>query len=129
MKRFIPMPVLVACLAVLAAFLDSCTNHPEVENFKQVQLQWKAADDAAELAEFKDACVIDITSKIMNHSIVHASKLVEIFYDVNYSLDKNGALSFEARCSDARFADLPECSWQATCGVGPASVVKFHNER
>ena len=133
MKRFSKVHALTACapvvIALFAVLLSSCAKQPEVENFKQIQLQWNAADDAAEQSESKDNCVIDITSKVMHHPVVLKSKLVEIAYEVAYRLDEKGLLAFDARCSDDRFADLDECSWRATCGGGSASVVKFHNER
>ncbi len=116
-------------LVVLTTFLVSCAGRPEVEDFKQIQLHWNAADEASEASELKDGCVIGITSKVMRHPVVLSSKLVEISYEVTYRLDERGTLVFEARCSDTRFADLEECSWLSTCGVGSTSVVKFHNER
>jgi hypothetical protein len=116
-------------LAVSALWLASCSKHPEVETFKQIQIHWNALDEAAESLEFKDNCVIEITSCVMRDPVVLASKLVEISYEVSYRVDENGALSFDGRCSDARFSDLPECSWQTTCSGGSAPVVKFHNER
>ena len=133
MKRFSKVLALTAYTPIVIAlsllFLSSCSKHPEVEDFKQIQLQWNAADDAADQSEVKDNCVIEITSKVMRHPVVLKSKLVEIAYEVAYCLDEKGLLAFDARCSDDRFADLDECSWQATCGGGSASVVKFHNER
>lgn len=116
-------------LAVSVLWLVSCTKHPEVDDFKQIQLHWNAIDDAAESSEFKDKCVIEITSKIMSDPVVLKSKLVEISYEVFYQLDEKGGLVFEGRCGDTRFSDLLECSWQSTCSGGSASVVKFHNER
>ena len=116
-------------LAVSVLWLVSCSKHPEVDDFKQIQLHWNAIDDAAESSEFKDKCVIEITSKVMSDPVVLASKLVEISYEVFYQLDEKGALVFEGRCGDTRFSDLLECSWQSTCSGGSASVVKFHNER
>ena len=121
--------VCVPVALAAAAFLLSCSKHPEVEDFKQIQLQWNAHDDAAEQSGAKDDCVIDITSKIMRAPAVVASKLVEISYEVEYHVLGNGLLVFDGRCSDSRFSDLHECSGQATCGVGSTSVVKFHNER
>jgi hypothetical protein len=133
MKRVSKVHALTACapvvIALFAVLLSSCAKQPEVENFKQIQLQWNAADDAAEQSESKDNCVIEITSKVMRHPVVLKSKLVEISYEVKYTLGENGVLAFDARCNDTRFADLDECSWQATCGGGSVSVVKFHNER
>jgi hypothetical protein len=133
MKRSSNFFAWTVCAPVVMAFspvlLSSCTKHPEMEDFKQIQLQWNAADDAAEQSEARDNCVIDITSKVMHHPVVLKSKLVEIAYEVAYRLDEKGLLAFDARCSDDRFADLDECSWRATCGGGSASVVKFHNER
>lgn len=116
-------------LAVSVLWLVSCTKHPEVDDFKQIQLHWNAIDDAAESSEFKDKCVIEITSKVMSDPVVLKSKLVEISYEVFYQLDEKGGLVFEGRCGDTRFSDLLECSWQSTCSGGSASVVKFHNER
>ena len=116
-------------VVAFALLLVSCTKHPEVDNFKQVQLHWSAIDDAAEQSELKDKCVIEITSKVMSDPMVLKSKLVEISYEVFYQLDEKGALVFEGRCGDTRFSDLLECSWQSTCSGGSASVVKFHNER
>lgn len=116
-------------LAVSVLWLVSCSKHPEVDDFKQIQLHWNAIDDAAEAVEFKDKCVIEITSKVMGNPVVLKSKLVEISYEVFYQLDEKGALVFEGRCGDTRFSDLLECSWQSTCSGGSASVVKFHNER
>ena len=116
-------------VVAFALLLVSCTKHPEVDNFKQVQLHWSAIDDAAEQSELKDKCVIEITSKVMSDPMVLKSKLVEISYEVIYFLDENGALAFDGRCGDTRFRDFPECTWQATCSGGSASVVKFHNER
>ena len=116
-------------VVAFALLLVSCTKHPEVDNFKQVQLHWSAIDDAAEQSELKDKCVIEITSKVMSNPMVLKSKLVEISYEVFYQLDEKGALVFEGRCGDTRFSDLLECSWQSTCSGGSASVVKFHNER
>ena len=116
-------------LAVSVLWLVSCTKHPEVDDFKQIQLHWNAIDDAAESSKFKDKCVIEITSKVMSDSVVLKSKLVEISYEVFYQLDEKGALVFDGRCGDTRFSDLLECSWQSTCSGGSASVVKFHNER
>ena len=116
-------------LAVLVTLLVSCSKHPEVEDFKQIQIHWNSLDPAAEASELKDNCVIDITSKVMSALEVIKSKLVEITYEVAYYFDENGALAFDGRCSDTRFADLQECSWIATCSAGSASVVKFHNER
>ena len=116
-------------LAVSVLWLVSCSKHPEVDGFKQIQLHWNAIDDAAESSEFKDKCVIEITSKVMSDPVVLKSKLVEISYEVFYQLDEKGALVFEGRCGDTRFSDLLECSWQSTCSGGSASVVKFHNER
>ena len=116
-------------VVAFALLLVSCTKHPEVDNFKQVQLHWSAIDDAAEQSELKDKCVIEITSKVMSNPMVLKSKLVEISYEVIYFLDENGALAFDGRCGDTRFRDFPECTWQATCSGGSASVVKFDNER
>ena len=116
-------------LAVSVLWLVSCSKHPGVDDFKQIQLHWNAIDDAAEAVEFKDKCVIEITSKVMGDPVVLKSKLVEISYEVFYQLDEKGALVFEGRCGDTRFSDLLECSWQSTCSGGSASVVKFHNER
>ena len=116
-------------LAVSVLWLVSCSKHPEVDDFKQIQLHWNAIDEAAETVEFKDKCVIEITSKVMSDPVVLKSKLVEISYEVFYQLDEKGALVFEGRCGDTRFSDLLECSWQSTCSGGSASVVKFHNER
>ena len=116
-------------LAVSVLWLVSCSKHPEVDDFKQIQLHWNAIDEAAEVVEFKDKCVIEITSKVMGDPVVLKSKLVEISYEVFYQLDEKGALVFEGRCGDTRFSDLLECSWQSTCSGGSASVVKFHNER
>ena len=116
-------------LAVSVLWLVSCSKHPEVDDFKQIQLHWNAIDDPAEAVEFKDKCVIEITSKVMGDPVVLKSKLVEISYEVFYQLDEKGALVFEGRCGDTRFSDLLECSWQSTCSGGSASVVKFHNER
>ena len=116
-------------LAVSVLWLASCTKHPEVDDFKQIQLHWNAIDEAAESSEFKDKCVIEITSKVMSDPVVLKSKLVEISYEVFYQLDETGALVFEGRCGDTRFSDLLECSWQSTCSGGSASVVKFNNER
>ena len=116
-------------LAVSVLWLVSCSKHPEVDDFKQIQLHWNAIDEAAEAVEFKDKCVIEITSRVMGDPVVLKSKLVEISYEVFYQLDEKGALVFEGRCGDTRFSDLLECSWQSTCSGGSASVVKFHNER
>ena len=116
-------------VVAFALLLVSCTKHPEVDNFKQVQLHWSAIDDAAEQSELKDKCVIEITSKVMSNPMVLKSKLVEISYEVIYLLDENGALAFDGRCGDTRFRDFPECTWQATCSGGSASVVIFDNER
>ncbi len=116
-------------LAVSVLWLVSCSKHPEVDDFKQIQLHWNAVDEAAESSESKDKCVIEITSKVMSDPVVLKSKLVEISYEVFYQLDEKGALVFEGRCGDTRFSDLLECSWQSTCSGGSASVVKFHNER
>ncbi|WP_295052561.1 hypothetical protein [uncultured Fibrobacter sp.] len=116
-------------LAVSVLWLVSCTKHPEVDDFKQIQLHWNAVDEAAESSESKDKCVIEITSKVMSDPVVLKSKLVEISYEVFYQLDEKGALVFDGRCGDTRFGDLLECSWQSTCSGGSASVVKFHNER
>lgn len=116
-------------LAVSVLWLVSCSKHPEVDDFKQIQLHWNAVDEAAESSEFKDKCVIEITSKVMSDPVVLKSKLVEISYEVFYQLDEKGALVFDGRCGDTRFSDLLECSWQSTCSGGSASVVKFHNER
>ena len=116
-------------LAVSVLWLVSCTKHPEVDDFKQIQLHWNAVDEAAESSESKDKCVIEITSKVMSDPVVLKSKLVEISYEVFYQLDEKGALVFDGRCGDTRFSDLLECSWQSTCSGGSASVVKFHNER
>lgn len=116
-------------VVAFALLLVSCTKHPEVDNFKQVQLHWSAIDDAAEQSEQKDKCVIEITSKVMSDPMVLKSKLVEISYEVIYFLDENGALAFDGRCGDTRFRDFPECTWQATCSGGSAPVVKFDNER
>ena len=116
-------------LAVSVLWLVSCSKHPEVDGFKQIQLHWNAIDEAAEAVEFKDKCVIEITSKVMGDPVVLKSKLVEISYEVFYQLDEKGALVFDGRCGDTRFSDLLECSWQSTCSGGSASVVKFHNER
>lgn len=116
-------------LAVSVLWLVSCFKHPEVDDFKQIQLHWNAIDEVAEAVESKDKCVIEITSKVMSDPVVLKSKLVEISYEVFYQLDEKGALVFEGRCGDTRFSDLLECSWQSTCSGGSASVVKFHNER
>ena len=116
-------------LAVCAVLLASCTKHPEVDDFKQIQIQGIAIDDAAETSELKDNCVIEITSAVMRDPVVVKSKLVEISYEVVYRIDEKGALAFSGRCSDSRFADLQECSWQSTCSAGSVPVVKFHNER
>ena len=119
----------VVAVVAFASLLVSCTKHPEVDNFKQVQLHWSAIDDAAEQSELKDKCVIEITSKVMSDPMVLKSKLVEISYEVIYFLDENGALAFDGRCGDTRFRDFPECTWQATCSGGSAPVVIFDNER
>ena len=116
-------------LAVSVLLFASCAKKPEVDGFKQIQLQWNAVDDVAETLESKDKCVIEITSMVMQNPVVMKSKLVEISYEVFYRVDENGALAFDGRCSDARFSDLVECSWQATCSAGSVPVVKFHNER
>ena len=127
-KFFLSVLVPVAFAASVVLFV-SCSNHPDVQDFKQIQLHWNAVDDVAEQSKVKDYCVIDITSKVMHDPVVLASKLVEISYEVSFSALENDSLAFEGRCSDERFADLKECSWQTTCGVGSSSVVKFHNER
>ena len=127
MNRFSTVAAL--CLLASMAFFASCSKHPEVDDFKQIQLHWNALDEAAGNSEHKDNCVIEITSKVMRDPVVLKSKLVEISYEVDFRLDEKGALAFEGRCSDERFADLKECSWSSTCGDGSASVVKFHNER
>jgi hypothetical protein len=119
----------VVCIIAFAILFTSCTKKPEVDGFKQIQLNWNAVDEEAENAAQKDSCVIEITSKVMRDPVVQASKLVEIAYEVFYRVDENGELVFDGRCGDSRFSDFKECSWQATCGAGPASVVKFHNER
>ena len=119
----------VSLVIALSALFTSCAKRPEIENFKQIQLNWNAADDAAENFEHKDNCVIEITSKVMLDPVVQASKLTEISYEVFFRMDENGELVFDGRCGDLRFSDLKECSWRATCGGGSASVVKFHNER
>ena len=116
-------------LVVLVTLLVSCSKHPEVDDFKQIQIHWNSLDPAAEASELKDNCVINITSKVMSAPEVIKSKLVEITYEVAYYFDEYGALAFDGRCSDTRFADLQECSWIATCSAGSTSVVKFHNER
>jgi uncharacterized protein YcfL len=116
-------------LAVSVLWLVSCSKHPEVDDFKQIQLHWNAVDDAAESSEFKDKCVIEITSKVMSDPVVLKSKLVEISYEVFYQLDEKGALVFDGRCGDTRFRDFPECTWWATCSGGSAPVVIFDNER
>ena len=126
---FLRAPVIAAASVLCSLLSMSCTKRPEVDAFKQIQLNWIAADEAAENAEQKDNCVIEITSKVMRDSVVLASKLVEIAYDVVYSVDENGGLVFVGRCGDSRFSDFKECSWQTTCGGGSVSVVKFHNER
>ena len=110
-------------LAVSVLWLVSCSKHPEVDDFKQIQLHWNAIDEAAEAVEFKDKCVIEITSKVMGDPVVLKSKLVEISYEVFYQLDEKGALVFEGRCGDTRFSDLLECSWQSTCSGG--SVYRY----
>lgn|GEM_PF-1860083 len=119
----------IVLVVALSALFTSCAKKPEVDGFKQIQLNWNAVNEEAENSEQKDNCVIDITSKVMRNPVVLASKLVEISYDVFYRVDESGTLVFDARCGDSRFADLQECFWQATCGAGSASVVKFHNER
>lgn len=116
-------------VVVFALLLVSCSKHPEVDDFKQIQLHWNAVDEAAESSESKDKCVIEITSKVMSDPVVLKSKLVEISYEVFYQLDEKGALVFDGRCGDTRFRDFPECTWQATCSGGSAPVVKFDNER
>ncbi len=118
-----------SCFIAFAIMLTSCTKKPEVDGFKQIQLNWNAADEEAENFAQKDSCVIEITSKVMRDPVVQASKLVEIAYEVFYRVDENGELVFDGRCGDSRFSDFKECSWQATCGAGSVSVVKFHNER
>ena len=120
---------LAFAFGVASLLMVSCSKHPEVDNFKLIQLHWNAVDEAAENAEQKDNCVIEITSKVMRDPLVTKSKLVEISYEVSYQVDEKGVISFDGRCSDTRFADLTECSWHTTCGDGSASVVKFHNER
>ncbi|ACX75238.1 hypothetical protein FSU_2132 [Fibrobacter succinogenes subsp. succinogenes S85] len=120
----------VVAVLTFDLLLVSCTKHPEEDDsFKQIQLHWNAVDSDAESSEHKDNCVIEITSKVMQAPLVLKSKLVEISYEVIYSLTEKGELVFEGRCGDSRFSDLPECSWQSTCSGGSASVVKFHNER
>ena len=118
-----------SCFIACAILFTSCTKKPEVDGFKQIQLNWNAADEEAENFAQKDNCVIEITSKVMRNPVVQASKLVEIAYEVFYRVDENGELVFDGRCGDSRFSDFKECSWQATCGAGSVSVVKFHNER
>ena len=118
-----------SCFIAFAILFTSCTKKPEVDGFKQIQLNWNAVDEEAENAAQKDSCVIEITSKVMRDPVVQASKLVEITYEVFYRLGENGEIVFDGRCGDSRFSDFKECSWRATCGAGPASVVKFHNER
>lgn len=118
-----------SCFIAFAILFTSCTKKPEVDGFKQIQLNWNAADEEAENFAQKDNCVIEITSKVMRNPVVQASKLVEIAYEVFYRVDENGELVFDGRCGDSRFSDFKECSWQATCGAGSVSVVKFHNER
>ena len=126
---FVSSASAVALVVAPAALIMSCSKKPSVEGFKQIQLNWNAFDDAAENSEWKDNCVIEITSKVMRDPVVLGSKLVEITYEVFYRVDETGELAFDARCGDTRFADLQECSWRATCGGGSVSVVKFHNER
>jgi hypothetical protein len=75
-------------LAVSVLWLVSCSKHPEVDDFKQIQLHWNAVDEAAESSESKDKCVIEITSKVMSDPMVLKSKLVEISYEVIYLLGK-----------------------------------------
>ena len=103
--------LLAFALGVASLLVVSCSKHPEVDDFKQIQLHWNAFDEAAENAERKDSCVIEITSKVMRDPVVTKSRLVEISYEVSYRVDEKGAISFDGRCSDDRFADLTECSW------------------
>ncbi len=119
----------VSIVFALSVLFTSCAKKPEVDGFKQIQLNWNAVDEVAEASEQKDNCVIEITSKVMRDPVVQASKLVEITYEVFYQVDENGELVFDGRCGDSRFSDFKECSWRATCGAGSVSVVKFHNER
>ena len=126
---FLRASVIVAVSVLCSVLFTSCAKKPEVDGFKQIQLNWNAADEVAEMSEQKDSCVIEITSKVKRDPVVLASKLVEITYDVVYSVDENNSIVFVGRCSDSRFSDFKECSWRATCGAGSASVVKFHNER
>ena len=126
---FLRASVIVAVSVLCSVLFTSCAKKPEVDGFKQIQLNWNAADEEAENFAQKDNCVIEITSKVMRNPVVQASKLVEIAYEVFYRVDENGELVFDGRCGDSRFSDFKECSWRATCGAGSVSVVKFHNER
>ena len=76
-------------LAVSALWLASCSKHPEVDEFKQIQIHWNALDEIAETSEHKDNCVIEITSKVMLSCffIIFAARnstLNKHIYEINY---------------------------------------------
>lgn len=113
----------------LSLMLAGCAKSPNEMNFKQIQLQWNALDKSADSVSFKDSCEILITSRLMSDRRVLASELPEIQYDVFYGLDSSGALFYKGVCGGGVSRDLPECSWELTCGASPGFVVKFHNEQ
>ena len=123
MSRIATFP-LVALLAVL--LLASCARkEPEVD-FKPIQLSWSALTPEAESHPSKDACVIQITAKLMQEKRVVGSSIESLDYSVMYKIEGEN-LEFEGICENLEHRDTPECHWTVECSDPENVVVKFHN--
>ena len=122
-----------ACLCLLAYFLvslSSCAKKPDPDpEFRPLLLHWTGLSTEAEEAEIKDACVIRITSQLMQEPLVVASKVETLSYNAFYGLER-GNLVFDGFEADSSQRDKPEYHWTATCEKGESGenvVVRFHN--
>ena len=119
---------LIVFALFLAVVLVSCAKKPPVEvAFKPVQVDWHAQTEADEALPNKDACVIRVTSALMQDSVIQASALEEIQYKGVYTKGEGAILSLKGACVDENQKDLPECNWSASCDCEKV-VVNVHNE-
>lgn len=122
--------LLVACF-VFASCASSSNNAPVEKQdqdleFKPIQLRWYALSQEAEEFAAKDMCVIQITAKLMQDSLVLQSRFDDLAYAVEFRVDGE-TLVFDGIEANKERSRTPEYRWTSTCGKDGKVVVKFHN--
>ena len=123
MPRIATFPL---ALALVALLLVSCAHKDLESDFKPIQLNWIPLSEKGENHPAKDACVISITSFLMQDRSIRESRIEMLDYDVIYDV-KGENLEFEGICRDLTLMPTPECHFKAVCSDGENVVVKFHN--